>query len=111
MNYHLEIPFLDGWTRFKTGTKGYCQGYMDALRGDYPRSAIRMVDDNGKVIDHVKEHEEVSVGMIAGWPTAGQYERAGLAALEKAKKIRENEAKEEDRRSRRRDYIYTPEEQ
>jgi hypothetical protein len=95
MSYHLEIPCLGKWNRFKTGSKGYCQGYMDALRGEWPRSEVRMVDDSGKVIDQFGEEIRVSIGQVAGWPTAEQYERAANEAIEKARLIRENEARKE----------------
>ena len=105
MSYHLEIPCLGKWNRFKTGSKGYCQGYMDALRGAYPRSEVRMVDDAGKVLDCIEEWEQVSVGMIAGWPTAEQYERAAAEAVQKAALIRGNQEREERSREMRREFI------
>ena len=37
-----------------------------------------------KVIDSVDENQNVSVGMIAGWPTPDQYRSAAAKALAKA---------------------------
>lgn len=36
--YHIECPCLDKWNPFIKGrSRGYCDGYMDAMRGQLPR--------------------------------------------------------------------------
>ena len=87
--YHIECPFMDGWNAFKQGSRHYCNGYMDAMRGQMPRSHLRLVRSDGKVMDEVMPKDDVGIGMVAGWPTAKQYETAANRALERAGKIRE----------------------
>ena len=94
--YHIECPFLEGWNPFIKGrSRGYCDGYMDAMRGQLPRVHLRLVRSDGKIMDEVQEHDDVGIGMIAGWPTAEQYERAAERALERARKIRDRRHREE----------------
>jgi hypothetical protein len=52
-----------------------------------------MVRSDGKIVRELTEYEDVGIGMIAGFPTAEQYERAAERALERARKIRENQEK------------------
>jgi hypothetical protein len=102
--YHLECDFAfdKQWHTFKKGiSKNYGHGYIDAMRDQYPRLALRMVDSGGRIMDSVNAASDVSVGMIAGWPTAEQYEVAAQRALEKAAHIRAQQKKEEDRRNAR----------
>jgi hypothetical protein len=88
--YNIECPLGDKWVAFiKMQTRTYCDGYLDALEGQFPRNNLRMVRSDGKIVREVKAFDDVSVGMIAGWPTAEQYEHAAERALEKAKRIRE----------------------
>lgn len=90
--YHIECPFGGEWTPFiKDCPRSYCEGYMDAMRGQAPRLHLRLVRSDGKVVDEVLANDEVNIGQVAGWPTAGQYERAALEALQRAAKIRESE--------------------
>lgn len=91
-SYHIECPFLDGWNKFKEGPKSYCDGYMDAMRGQLPRLNLRMVRSDGKITQEIEAHDDVGIGMVAGWPTAEQYESAAERALERARKIRERSA-------------------
>jgi hypothetical protein len=100
--YHLECPCFGEWNRFKRDqTRSYCDGYLDAMQGQLPRIELRMVRSDGKVIRTVEAHDDVGVGMIAGWPTAEQYEAAAEKALEKARKIRLRNAEENSRRESR----------
>lgn len=93
--YHIECPFLEKWNAFIKGRSlGYCQGYMDAMRNDYPRLHLRLVRSDGKIMDEITANDDVAIGMVAGWPTAEQYESAAERALEKAKKIRDRIKKE-----------------
>jgi hypothetical protein len=90
--YHLEIPYLETWRKFEEGPKSYCDGYMDAMTGQHPGIHLRMMRSDGKITREIKANDDVCIGMVAGWPTAEQYERAAEAALERARKIRENQA-------------------
>ena len=90
--YHIECPFLGGWNAFIKGrSRGYCDGYLDAMRGQRPSLHLRLVRSDGKVMDEVEAHDDVRIGMVAGWPTAEQYEAAAERALARAQKIRENQ--------------------
>jgi hypothetical protein len=92
--YHIECPLGDGWNPFVRGrSKGYCEGYMDAMRGQAPRSHLRMVRSDGKIVDEVPPWDDVMIGQVAGWPSAEHYERAARRAMERAEKIRENQAR------------------
>lgn len=91
--YHIECPCLGKWNAFIKGrSRGYCDGYMDAMRGQLPRLHLRLVRSDGKIMDEVEAHDDVGIGMIAGWPTAEQYESAAERALERARKIRAKES-------------------
>jgi len=75
--------------------RGYAMGRSDTPA---PRLGMRIVRSDGKVMEEWKSTTEVNIGMIAGWPTPGQYEAAAERALETAKRIR---AANEDREKRR----------
>jgi len=93
--YHIECPYMDDADNFvpflRGMSRGYCNGYLDAMRGQTPRVHLRTVRSDGKVIDEVLPYNDVSIGQVAGWPTAQQYEGAAARALETAAKIRERE--------------------
>ncbi len=50
-------------------------------------------------MEEVPAREHVALGIVAGWPTAEQFERAAHKALERARVIRENEANSRTRRT------------
>jgi hypothetical protein len=91
--YHIECPFMGKWNAFKTGSKHYLDGYMDAMRGQLPRLHLRLVRSDGKVVDESLPYDDVAIGMVAGFPTAEQYELAAERALERARIIRERDSK------------------
>lgn len=92
--YGIECPCLGGWNQFiKDRPRNYCNGYMDAMRGQMPRVHLRLVRSDGKIMDEIKAQDDVAIGQVAGWPTAEQYEAAANRALERAQKIRESNAK------------------
>lgn len=94
--YRIECPFGDSWNAFiKDETRDFCLGYLKAMQGQAPRSHLRLIRSDGKLIGEASPKDDVSVGMIAGWPTAEQYERAANEALERANTIRANQAKQE----------------
>lgn len=75
----------------------FCKGYMFGVRdkGGSPRLDHRLIRSVGgkvdRVIDEITGSEEVSIGMIAGFPTAEQYERAAEKAMKKADDIRRHD--------------------
>jgi len=89
--YHLESFYCGKWTRLRTDGLLFLRGYLDAKSDYSPRLAYRIVRGDGKVVEELSAKEDVSIGMIAGWPTPEQYERAAERALERAKAIRANE--------------------
>lgn len=97
--YKLESNYLGEWHKIKDGSLQYLQGYLDARKDASPRLAYRLMRSDGKVIEEIAAREDVSIGMVAGWPTAGQYEAAAERALAKAKAIREREEDEAMRRA------------
>ena len=87
--YHLESFVIGKWHRILQGSMQYCQGYLDSEKNRSPRNAYRLMRSDGRVMEATESREDVSIGMIAGWPTAGQYEAAANRALELARVIRE----------------------
>ena len=100
MKYRIESYYLNKWCKIADYvTRQFAQGVLWATQHDAPRLAYRVVRmEDGKVTDERPANDEVSVGMIAGFPTAGQYEQAAKQALARAAAIREREAKEQARR-------------
>lgn len=95
----MESLWRDEWrVIFCHSTRDYCDGYLDATRYESPRNAFRVVRSDGKVVREISSNDEVALGMIAGWPTPEQYERAAAAALEKAAKLRDRMTREEARK-------------
>ena len=86
----------------KDRTRDYCQGYLDALRGSYPRENVRLVRSDGKVMDELQAYSEVAIGQVAGFPTPEQYEQAAQRALLRAAEIRQRSERDEERREARR---------
>ena len=68
----------------KTWAEGWLAHHRDAPG---PRLALRLVRSDGKVIDEVREKEDVSLGMVAGWPSWEQYVAASIRALDKAAQV------------------------
>ena len=97
--YSVESLWRDEWCKiFSYSTRDYCDGYLDATRYESPRNAFRVVRSDGKVVREISPNDEAALGMIAGWPTPEQYERAAAVALERAAKIRDRMAREEARK-------------
>jgi len=95
--YHLESFACDKWLKILQGSLQYCQGFLDARKDYAPRNAYRLMRSDGRVMEEVPAREDVSIGMVAGWPTAAQYETAANKALERAKAIREQNERNEKR--------------
>jgi hypothetical protein len=94
MKYRIESYYLGQWCKIADFvTRQFAQGVLWATQHDAPRLAYRVVRiEDGKVIDERPANDEVSVGMIAGFPTAEQYERAAERAIAKANAIRERQS-------------------
>lgn len=69
----------------------FCKGYLHAKVNEAPRSAYRIERSDGVIVEQHPAKDGVSIGMIAGYPTAEQYERAAANALDKAAIIRANQ--------------------
>lgn len=100
--YWIEVFHLDKWMKIKTGSRQYCQGFYDAKMDSSPRLAMRIMRSNGDVMELADAREDVSIGMIAGWPTPEQYEAAAARAMAKAEAIRSRIREKEERDERRR---------
>jgi hypothetical protein len=91
--YSVESYFIDKWVKLFTETRDFCSGYLNHAAYNHPRNAMRMIRSDGKVMVELKEDADVSVGMVASWPTPEQYESAAKRALEQAARIREQQEK------------------
>ena len=96
--YCVEVESADGSWHPVVGTigasQGYCYGFVDALRDrPGPRLAYRAMRSDGHVGAFARALESVSIGQVAGFPTAEQYEAAGDRALERARLIRARETR------------------
>lgn len=88
-SYHIESNYCDKWLKIMDGGLSFLRGFLFARKDASPRLAYRIMRNDGKIMDEICSKEDVSVGQVAGWPTAEQYEHAAARALEKAKFIRE----------------------
>lgn len=94
----VEVTMGDKWVVLFEETRSFCRGYVAARRdAPGPKLGARVVDSNGRVVDITPGSADVSLGMIAGMPSAEQYEDAGNRALEMAAKIRAREAQQQQR--------------
>jgi len=86
-SYYQE--YKEPWITFKKNlNKQYADGYFFALReSPSPRPHTQLVRSDGKVIDEFEAHEEVHIGMVAGFATAEQLRRAAQKALDRADRI------------------------
>lgn len=99
--YTVETNPSGNWIPLFPASRDFCLGYLSYAQYCHPRNGYRILRGDGKVIHELKKDTEVSVGMIAGWPTPEQYELAASRALEQAKRIREQAAKHEEQRLNR----------
>ena len=100
--YRLEVQDQAGrWvTYIQDDSLRYLQGHLDSdgRRGG-PRLAMRLVRArDGHVVGEITALTEVSLGAGAGFPTPEQYEAAAAGALEKARQLREMQARDAARR-------------
>lgn len=81
------------WVKIVEDTRAYCMGYLEGRRDiKPPRLAMRVID---VVANHVvallNEDSTVSIGAVAGFPTARQYMNAATEAMAKARVLQEQE--------------------
>lgn len=74
--YQIDTFYNGSWVKLRQAPMQYCLGFLDARKDYSPRNAYRITRSDGKVVSEIKELEDVSIGQVAGWPTAAQYERA-----------------------------------
>jgi len=86
-SYYPE--YKEPWVTFKKNlNKQFAEGYFFALcESPSPRPHTQLVRSDGKVIDEFEAHEEVHIGMVAGFATAEQLRRAAQKALDRADRI------------------------
>jgi hypothetical protein len=86
-SYYPE--YKEPWIAFKKDlNRQYAEGYFSALREHpSPRPHTQLVRSDGKVVDEFEAHEEVHIGMVAGFATAEQLRRAAQKALERADRL------------------------
>ena len=92
--YKIETFHLNQWLCIvKCETRDFCIGYITAKQYLAPRNAHRIVRSDGKIMpQELSAQTEVNIGMVAGWPTAEQYEAAAARALNMAEQIRKHTA-------------------
>lgn len=86
--YQIECFTLGKWLKLFSGGVQFLQGYLDARSDLSPRLAYRIMRSDGKIVEEIKAREDVSVGIVAGFPTAEQYEAAAKRAFDMAAAIR-----------------------
>jgi hypothetical protein len=96
LRYHVQTRRGEKWfTVLQDQGKAYCQGYLDRVRDEIEiRNEWRLLDTKtDKVLLTVPPRTDVSLGQIAGWASAKQYEEAAERAKAKAKTVREWQSK------------------
>jgi len=99
--YTLQVRYNGEWTAFPGGGCGreFGIGYVFACRErPGPRSGIRLVRDDGRVIEEAPELTEASIGLVVGFPSAEQYRAAAARCIARAEQIEEMAARQEARR-------------
>ena len=92
--YSVESLIFDAkWVTLFTDSCDYCLGYLRAKQYEAPRIHLRMVRSDGHVMQDIPANADVGIGMVAGFPTAEQYEAAAERAMAQARRIRAQEAK------------------
>lgn len=86
--YTVESFWNGEWTPLLTDTRDFCLGWFARDRTEAPATAKRVMRSDGKIVAECAPKEDVSIGMIASWPTPEQYEEAAKRALEKAEVAR-----------------------
>jgi hypothetical protein len=86
-SYYPE--YKQPWMTFKKNlNKQFAEGYFHALfERPSPKPHTQLVRSDGKVVGEFEAHEEVHIGMVAGFATAEQLRRAAQKALDRADRI------------------------
>ena len=85
--YTLQTVFNGTWHDVFIDSRHFCEGYMHGrATHQYPRSAMRIVRSDGKVVSESEAYDEANLGMIAGYPSIEQLE----AAIERCKRLIDN---------------------
>lgn len=80
---------MDKWIHVLTENRSFCLGYFQRHREEpSPKLAMRVIRSDGRVLEECSESQSVSIGMVAGFPSPEQYEKAASDALDRAKEIR-----------------------
>lgn len=84
---HSDHPWK-GLFLYRDVPKTWAQGWLAHHRdAPGPRLGFRLVRSDGKVMEEVSGREDVSLGMVAGWPTWEQYVAAAIRALDTAAQV------------------------
>lgn len=88
--YSIELEAEHGWrTAVSEVSLPYIMGWYHCYcRAPGPRLAAKVVGPDG-VVAQTPALDQVSIGQVAGFPAAEQFERAAGQALEMARAIRE----------------------
>jgi hypothetical protein len=103
-HYAVEVHSGKAWeTIIADESRDFCLGYLAAHRlHPGPSLAARVVRSDGHVLDTAPADERASLGMVAGFPSAEQYERAADLALAAAAEIHKRVRRAEARRASKR---------
>lgn len=85
--YRLEVRTGNSWYRLFENSRDFCMGYLTRAMESSPRLAMRVMRGDGVLVDQIAMSDSVSIGMVAGWPTAEQYRQAAHRALAAAEEI------------------------
>lgn len=87
--YETQVFSVSTWVTVASGSRGYCTGFFHAhAEHPSPRLASRLVRSDGVVLDERKASEGAALGMVAGFPSPEQYERAAAKAQASADLLR-----------------------
>jgi polyhydroxyalkanoate synthesis regulator phasin len=77
-----EVQGKPTWVKVVTDRLEYCRGYLHCLKEMRPHPAYRLVrTKDGKIMEQCEEVTNISIGMIAGWPTGAQVINAVILEL------------------------------
>lgn len=90
LGYRIETLYEGKWVSIINSEQlGFCRGWLHARADCSPRPWFRLLrNSDGEILHQLTARSDVSVGQVAGWPTAEQHEAAAARALAKAAAIR-----------------------
>lgn len=80
--YYIETYYCEKWVKIITASRQYCEGWLSARQDISPRPCFELFRSDGQRIAEYPAKYDVSIGQVAGFPTAEQYERAAREAME-----------------------------